>query len=267
MTSPYEILGLKNGATEEEAKAAFRKLAKTCHPDLHPNDPLAEAKFKEINEAYDKICKGETEENIFSGGFKSGGFDPFGDNDDIRNIFAAMHRKQTDVHLQVRMTLEECFYGKELNITIPTGTDKRIVKADMPRGIMHGNRLTVPQGGNQPNIKIAPGDLHITVNEIPHNRFTRDGVNLTTIVPVTVFDVMLGKSIEVVNIENRTLKINIPAGFDSSRKLRLSGQGMPILNRESRGDLLVELFVQYPVLTDEQIVLIKQADDISSCTV
>lgn len=263
MSSPYEILGLNKGATEEEAKAAFRKLAKTCHPDLHPNDPEAEAKFKQINEAYDKICKGDTGENTSPFGFRTGGFDPFGDNDDIKNIFAAMHRKQSDVHLQVKMTLEECFYGKELNITVPRGNDKRIIKADMPQGIMHGNRLTVPQGGNQPNANIPPGDLHITVVELPHNRFTRDGINLITTVPVTVFDVMLGKSIEVVNIENRTLKINIPVGFDSSRKLRLSGQGMPILNRDGRGDLLVELFVQYPVLTDEQIALIKQADDIS----
>ena len=57
--------------TEEEAKVAFRKLAKTCHPDLHPNDPNAEKRFKEINEAYDRICKGDTQEQVH---FRTGDF-------------------------------------------------------------------------------------------------------------------------------------------------------------------------------------------------
>ena len=47
----YEVLGLKKGASEEEIKKAYRKLAKQYHPDLHPGDKEAEAKFKEVNEA------------------------------------------------------------------------------------------------------------------------------------------------------------------------------------------------------------------------
>ena len=51
----YEILGLSRGASEQDIKAAFRRLAKDCHPDRHPTDKSAEHKFKELNEAYDVL--------------------------------------------------------------------------------------------------------------------------------------------------------------------------------------------------------------------
>lgn len=58
MSDPYKVLGLQPNASEEDARAAFRKLANTCHPDLHPDDADAERRFKEINTAYDIICEG-----------------------------------------------------------------------------------------------------------------------------------------------------------------------------------------------------------------
>ena len=51
----YEVLGISKGASEDEIKKAYRKTAKKYHPDLHPDDPVAEAKFKECNEAYEVL--------------------------------------------------------------------------------------------------------------------------------------------------------------------------------------------------------------------
>ena len=51
----YEVLGLSRGASEDEIKKAYRQQAKKCHPDLHPDDKEAEAKFKELNEAYEVL--------------------------------------------------------------------------------------------------------------------------------------------------------------------------------------------------------------------
>ena len=77
----YEVLGLQKGASEDEIKKAFRQLAKKYHPDLNPGDKEAETKFKEVNEAYDRIknpekYSGPTYQNQRSG--QQGGYDPFG---------------------------------------------------------------------------------------------------------------------------------------------------------------------------------------------
>ena len=55
----YEVLGVSKPASESEIKSAFRKAAKSCHPDLHPNDKAAEAQFKELNEAYSVLSDPE----------------------------------------------------------------------------------------------------------------------------------------------------------------------------------------------------------------
>jgi|ERR1035437_1946976 curved DNA-binding protein len=267
MIDPYSILGLQRDASEEDAKQAFRKLAKTCHPDLHPNDPNAEKRFKEINEAYDRICKGDTQEQVhvrtgnFGDIFGNGGFNPF------EHIFGEMHRRNQDVHLECRMTLEEAFAGKELSINVPgVNHSSRTVKANIPQGAMHGMRFSVPKGGTQTIPTSPPGDLYINIRILPHERFVRENNDLITMIPVTIFDILLGKDVSVMNIEGRSLNVSIPPGFDSSRKLRLAGQGMsdprfPANPSVPRGDLLVDLFVQYPLLNDEQRELIKQASE------
>jgi curved DNA-binding protein len=76
--------------------------------------------------------------------------------------------------------------------------------------------------------------------------------------PVTVFDVLLNKEIEIIGIDGKNFKVNIPSNFDSSRKLRLAGQGMPDPYNGVRGDLLIELFVNYPELSEEQRKMVEQ---------
>jgi molecular chaperone DnaJ len=132
----------------------------------------------------------------------------------------------------------------------------RTVTAQIPRGVMNGMQVQVQNGGAQPNPSQPPGDLYIHVRVRPHDVFRRENNNLIATVPVSVFDVLLKKDIEVVNIEGKTLSI----ALSGSRKLRLSGQGMPDLQNGVRGDLLIELGVQFPEeLTEEQRDLIQKA--------
>jgi DnaJ-class molecular chaperone len=266
MKDPYSILGLERGASENEAKAAFKKLAKTCHPDLHPNDPKAEERFKEINQAYDRICKGDVHEDVnFSNNFSFNDFGGGFGNNPFEHIFGELRRRNQDINIECRITLEEAFVGKELNINVPASEKgSRNVRAHLPAGAIDGMRVRVPKGGLQHNIASPPGDLYINIVVLPHEKFTRNNLDLIIMVPVTVFDILLGKDIEVINIEGKSLKINIPTNFDSARKLRLAGQGMPDYRFSAnpsltRGDLLVELFVQYPALNEEQKKLIQQA--------
>lgn len=248
---PYQTLGLQRNASEEEAKMAFRSLAKTCHPDLHPNDPDAERRFKEINTAYDIICKGDKVETVK---FRTGDFNfedafeysPFG------NIFKEIRRRNNDINLAVVLTLEEAFHGKEINIAV----NNQSIKAQIPAGVAHGMRIQMRGGGNQPNPTLPPGDLYVEVRIRPHDTFYREQNNLITKVPVSVFDVLLKKTIEVINIEGKSLNVSL----SGSRMLRLSGQGMPNAFNGTRGDLLIEPLIHYPEnLTDEQQDLIAQA--------
>ena len=138
MADPYAILGLQRTPSEDDAKAAFRKLAKTCHPDLHPDNPTAEKRFKEINAAYETICKGETQAGpLFKHGSASFRFEdiftgmgPGGDawEEMFGNVRA--RQRNTDMHLECRLSLEDIFNGKELDIQIPAvrGGVSRTVK-------------------------------------------------------------------------------------------------------------------------------------------
>ena len=96
----YEVLGVSKGASDDEIKKAFRKLAKQYHPDLHPDDKECEAKFKEVNEAYEVLSDPDKKAKYdqfghagvdpsFGAGQGGGfsGFGGFGDMDDILNSF------------------------------------------------------------------------------------------------------------------------------------------------------------------------------------
>jgi curved DNA-binding protein len=241
MIDPYTILGVPPGATQDECKNAFRALAKTCHPDLHPNDVKAEARFKDINAAYNAITNPQPAQQPpqsphWHFNFTQGQSSPFDD------LFAQMRgqRPHSVTTYEIRITLEDAFHGKETVIQVQQG---RELKIRIPRGVEDGMRLLV-QG--------QPNDSHILIRVLPHTRMTRNGPNLTTVIPVTAFDVLLENEIEVVGIDEHTMRVAIPRNFDSSRKLRLAGQGMADVNG-SRGDLLVELFIQYPSLSADQL--------------
>lgn len=256
MPDPYSVLGLPPGASEDDAKKAFHKMAKTCHPDLHPNDPQAEQRFKEINAAYDAIRNPQPDPFT---NFRSNDFAFHGHFEDIFSNLRGFTRQQRnhDIHVECRLTLEEAFHGKELDIAVPSAGNPRTIKVRIPPGIEDGMNLRVAQAGDHSNKMLRQGDLFLMIRIMPHATLTRAGINLTMMVPVSAFDVLLNKEIEVVGIDGKTMRIAIPTSFDTSRKLRLAGQGMP--GNGGRGDLLIELFIMFEQLTEQQRALIEQA--------
>lgn len=262
---PYAVLGLQRGASEEDVKNTFRKLAKTCHPDLHPNDPEAERRFKEINAAYDAIRNPQPEPQFQFHNFHFDGANFHGNPFD--DLFANLrgYTRQTrnnDLHMECRLTLEEVFQGKEVDITVPSQNNPRTIKVRIPPGIEDGTNLRIAGAGDHSNKTIRAGDLYLLIRLLPHASLRRAGRNLTTIVPVSVFEVLLGKEIEVEGIDGKTMRIAIPPGFDTSRRMRLAGQGMQ--DNAGRGDLLIELFIIFEELNDEQRILIEQAAEKAS---
>ena len=131
----YEVLGLSKGASDDEIKRAFKKMAKKYHPDLNPGNKEAEAKFKEINEAYQTLSdpqKRAAYDNPASsagfGGFSGENFTGFGGFgsvfDDLFSFFGgggggSQKARGRDVNVKVTLTFEEAAFGvsKEIKIT------------------------------------------------------------------------------------------------------------------------------------------------------
>jgi molecular chaperone DnaJ len=125
------------------------------------------------------------------------------------------------------------------------------VEVRIPPGAQQGSRLRVAGTGNAGTMGAAPGDLYITLRVEPHPFFSRDGDDIAIRVPVRIDEAGLGAKIEVPTIDGRAL-LKIPQGTKNGQKFRLREKG--VLNSRSgkRGDQIVEVAVQAPVVQDER---------------
>ena len=289
----YKTLGVNRSANEKEIKQAFRKLAKKHHPDANPNDPSAEARFKEINEAYEVLSDKEKRQMYDqfgttnpqqawggAGGARPGGGSPFtytttnADFGDLGDIFGSLFGRQRnrsssganpfggaasikgqDIDQRVNITLQEAYSGTTRLIT----KGERTVRVNIPAGAKTGTKVRLAGEGEPSFNGGQPGDLYLIVEVEPDNRFERDGDNLTTDVKVDLFVALLGGEAEVPTL-GRAIKLKIPAGTQSGRKFRLTGKGMPVLgHKDQHGDLYARVLVSVPEhLSDTQRELVEQ---------
>lgn len=280
----YKTLGVNKNADEQELKKAFRKLAKQYHPDANPDDHAAESRFKEINEAYEVLSDPEKRSaydrfgpdfNRISGaGAPGSGYGQSVDMGDlnvedfIKNMFGGwsgfggrggsqtrVNQKGTDLEQPVTISLREAYEGTS---RIITKGDRRI-KADIPAGVTEGMKVRLAgEGGSG----LQNGDLFLIVQIESDRVFERSGSDLYTDVKVDVFTAMLGGPVEVPTM-NRPVRLNIPPGTQSGKKLRVTGKGMPILKQKDQfGDLYARVLITVPTnLTDEQREMIEQLRD------
>lgn len=284
----YKTLGVSRSATEKEIKQAYRKLAKKHHPDANPDNPSAEARFKEINEAYEVLGDKDKRSTYDRFGTVNPQQVPWGANPsggdgtpytytstnvdfgDIGDIFGSLFGRRgerssggspfggarsargQDIEQKVNITLQEAYSGTTRLIT----KGDRSVRVNIPAGAKTGTKVRLA-GEGEPGAQ--PGDLYLVVEVAPDSRFERDGDNLTVDVKVDMFTALLGGEVEVPTM-GRPVKLKVPAGTQLGRKFRLSGKGMPILNQTDRsGDLFARVLVTVPEhLTDRQRELVEQ---------
>jgi curved DNA-binding protein len=292
----YDVLGVGKNADEKEIKRAFRNLAKQYHPDANPDNPNAAEKFKEINEAYEVLSDPEKRQQYdrFGPNFQQynnmrGGGNPydnvnvdFGDSPfgDLFETFfggAARGRRGSsntrfeygpfggtpantrgqDIEHPVTISLQEAYEGTTRYIT----RDGQRVKVNIPAGAATGTKVRLA-GQGEPGVGGKPGDLYLLVEVQPDPTFERDGDDLYVDVKVDAFTAMLGGEAEVATME-RPVRVKIPAGTQSGKRLRLTGKGMPRLKYKGQnGDLYARIAITVPTnLTRQQREMVEQLRD------
>lgn len=252
----YETLGVSRNASEADIKKAYRKLAMKYHPDRNPGDKTAEAKFKEVKEAYEVLTdsqKRSTYDQYGHAGFEAGGpggfgggaggFSGFGDLGDIfgdifGEVFGGGRRRGSrsqaqqgaDLGYELRIDLEDAVHGSTVAIKVPTW-----VSCDEcgGSGASKGSKpVTCKMCGGSGQVRIQRGFLAIQqtcpnchgegkVIENPCSNCRGQGRVRKT----------------------KTLSVKIPAGIDNGDRIRLAGEGEAGMHGASPGDLYVEVHI------------------------
>lgn len=141
----------------------------------------------------------------------------------------------------------------------------RSLAVNIPSGVETGTRIRLA-GEGEAGMRGGPaGDLYIFIDVAAHDLFERDGNNLFCRVPVSMSAAALGGSIEVPTIDGGRGRVQIPAGSQSGRQMRLRSKGMPALRSGGPGDMFIELAVETPVnLTGRQKELLREFEELSS---
>jgi curved DNA-binding protein len=169
-----------------------------------------------------------------------------------------------DHEARLELTLEEAAHGgeREIRLADPTQTQSRTYRVKIPRGVKAGQRIRLSGRGGQGSGGGQAGDLYLKVDLAPHPRFRLEGVDLVTRVPVSPWEAALGADLDVPTLDG-PLRIRIPAGSSSGRKIRLRGKGFPAAGGEP-GDLLAEIQVVVPEqLSEREKKLLEELREVS----
>jgi curved DNA-binding protein len=169
-------------------------------------------------------------------------------------------RHGRDLEHTLPVTLEEAFHGGSRILEWETG---RKIEAKVPKGVKTGSKLRLKGQGEHGRDGGEAGDLLLHIEVMPHERFVREGDNLSLMLPVDLFTLLLGGKVTVPGID-RAVMLDIPAGTANGRVFRLKGLGMPHLKKpEQRGDLLVKVEAKLPDhLSEPEKELVQQWRDL-----
>lgn len=275
----YQTLGVDRGASADEIKTAFRRLARKYHPDVS-KEPDAEQRMQEINEAYtvlsdperrgayDQVGRGFQAGQEFHAPpgwegtvhFAGSGFSPHGAAD-FSDFFAELFgrrpggpgfaRPRRDHRTRIVLDLEDSLHGatRQLTLTIPRldasgriSRQERTLNLRIPKGIRPGQTIRLAGQGPADPQGGPPGDLLLEVEFRPHPRFTVDGADLRLRLPIAPWEAALGALVEI-PLPDGEVRVRIPEGSRGGRQLRVRGKGLP---GNPPGDLLLDLEILLP---------------------
>ncbi|WP_311258015.1 DnaJ C-terminal domain-containing protein [Microbacterium sp. WCS2018Hpa-9] len=290
----YKTLGVSKDVSDADLKKTYRKLARKYHPDSNQGDEKAEAKFKEVSEAYSVLSDAEQRKEydeiramgsgarFTAGGSSAGGFEDvfsrFGQQGrgqqqsaDFEDIFAMFNQgqggtfgsgrfgqtsggyrgfggPQKGADVTARTTLDFVTAVQGETITLQS-EDGKPFKVKIPAGVADGQKIRLRGRGRPSPDGGEKGDVVVQIAVRPHPVFTREGLNLRVVVPVTFTEAALGATIEVPTLSGDTVKLRVAPGTPSGRVLRVKGRG--VTTSKGTGDLLAELQIAVPSHLDE----------------
>ncbi len=286
---PYAALGLTRTATPAEIKKAYRKLVRSSHPDLHPDDPKAEARFKLVNAAHDLLGDPERRARFDAGEIDETGAERpprnfyrdyaetadhpyrprrgFQDSGDPADIFAEILRQRGGGGAPPGSQFREGFAatGQDLRFTLDVpfldaarGTktrltlpDGREIEVQIPRGLQDGQTLRLRGKGGPGHGGGPAGDALVTVRIQAHPVFRRDGDDIVMTLPITLDEAVLGGKVTAPTIDG-PVSVSVPAGATSGQTLRLRGRGIGRATGKP-GDQRIELRVAMPPKVDPDL--------------
>jgi curved DNA-binding protein len=279
----YKILGIGKNASQDEIKKAYRKLARTSHPDLNPNDREANKKFQQINEANEVLSDPEkrkkydqygkdwqhadefekrnqtrnqyTGQSHFSEDAESGDFSDF-----FESLFGGAQNtrgRQTrfrgqDYQAELQLSLRDAYQTHKKTLTV-NGKNIRIT---IPAGIENGQVIKLTGHGG-PGVNGGPaGDLYITfsIEHDPH--FKRLGNDLYHTVELDLYKAVLGAEITLDTLGSK-IKLKVKPETQNGLRVKLSGKGFPVYKKEGQfGDLYITYSIKIPTnLTEKEKAL------------
>ncbi len=244
MKDYYSVLGIKKGASDDEIKKAYRKLAMKYHPDRNKDDKKAESKFKDISEAYAVLSDNKKRQQYDQ--FGSEGFHQKFSQEDIFRDFDI-----PPLVKELSISFEEAVLGAQRNISISRNGAVEEASVKVPAGITSGKILRMKGKGHSDPHGRKQGDLHLKVQVLPHPIYRREAQNVVIDAEIKLTDAILGTTIEVETL-NGIKGVKVPAGTQNNAKLRLKGVGIKI-SQGTQGDQLVNIKIKIPKkLTEEQ---------------
>ncbi|HEY7851453.1 MAG TPA: J domain-containing protein [Caulobacteraceae bacterium] len=272
---PYRELGVARGASSDEIRKAFRKLAKQHHPDANPGNAASEEKFKQLSSAFDLLGDPDKRRKFDAGEIDADGREtmrgfsgnPFGqggggprqseyENIDLGDILGEMFggrrggggfaSRGGDVRATLEIDLEEAILGAKKRIAF---SDGRTLDITIPAGAIDRQVLRL-KGQGAPG-RAGNGDALIELVLRPHPRFRREGDTLVMDVAISAPDAILGGKVQAPTPDG-PVTLNVPKGSNTGSTLRLRRRGLAD-GKGRRGDLLAKLVVFLPETPDETL--------------
>lgn len=289
----FKVLGVERGADADTIKRAFRKLARQYHPDVNPGDQTAEAKFKEVSEAYEVLSDPDKRRRYEQfgqywnqvGGSGGGGadvdFGRYGNFDDFINDLlgrfggpgagaggfgfgsgfpggfgGGFGGAAQAPNLDAEATITIGFADGFRGCERTLAVNEERVQVRIPAGVKNGSRLRLKGKGNLQPGTGRRGDLYLTIKLAEHPVWKLDGEQLRADLPLSLDELALGGEVRVATPDGEAT-VNVPAGIPLGRSLRLKGKGWP--TKDGRGDLLLTPVLKLPErLSDQERQLLEQ---------
>jgi len=279
--TPYETLGVSPKASDSEIKKAYKALAKKLHPDLNPGNTGNEERFKEISAAFNFLKDKEQRRRYDAGEIDASGqekpehayyrqyssgpqghrYENSAGYEDLNDIFAQafgqgaggarganIRMRGGDLRFHLKIGFRDAVKGAKQRVTTP---DSGTLDITIPAGIRDGQTLRLA-GRGQPGLNGGPpGDALVEISVASDSLFMRDGNDILLELPISIDEAVLGGNVTVPTFDG-SVKLKIPVGSSSGRKMRLKGRGVKPA-REKAGDQIVTLRIVLPKTPDERL--------------